>query len=48
MENKKSDTQTKGEGAQAEARKMVEGDNQVRRALDLLKGYKIMAQTQDK
>ncbi len=48
MENQKPDSQSKLETAQAEAKKMVEGDNQVRRALDLLKGYKIMAQTQSK
>jgi len=49
MENQKSDTQSKGEAAaQADAKKLVEGDNQVRRALDLLKGYKIIAQTQNK
>ena len=49
MENQKSDTQSKGEAAaQSDAKKLVEGDNQVRRALDLLKGYKIMAQTQNK
>ena len=48
MENQKSDSQSKEEAAQADAKKMVEGDNQVRRALDLLKGYKIMAQTQNK
>jgi carboxyl-terminal processing protease len=32
--------------AQIEAKKFVDGDNQVSRALDLLKGYKIMARTQ--
>ncbi len=42
------DNPNKQDVAQAEAKKMVEGDNQVRRALDLLKGYKIMAQTQFK
>ena len=36
---------SKQDAAQAETKKMVESDNQVRRALDLLKGYKIMAQT---
>ncbi|MCE5334734.1 MAG: S41 family peptidase [Desulfobacteraceae bacterium] len=45
MENQKSDSSGKQETAQAETKKMVEGDNQLRRALDLLKGYKIMAQT---
>ena len=39
--------QSKDEAAQADAKKMVEGDNQLRRALDLLKGYKIMAQIQN-
>jgi carboxyl-terminal processing protease len=49
MENQKSETQSKQEAAtQSDAKKLVEGDNQVRRALDLLKGYKIMAQTQNK
>jgi carboxyl-terminal processing protease len=49
MENQKSETQSKGDGAaQADAKKLVESDNQVRRALDLLKGYKIIAQTQNK
>ncbi len=49
MENQKSETQSKGEAAaQADGKKLVESDNQVRRALDLLKGYKIMAQTQNK
>jgi carboxyl-terminal processing protease len=36
---------SKQDAAQAETKKMVESDNQIRRALDLLKGYKIMAQT---
>ena len=48
FDNQKSDTQSKIEAAQADAKKLVESDNQVRRALDLLKGYKIMAQTQNK
>jgi carboxyl-terminal processing protease len=49
MENQKSETQSKGDGtAQADTKKLLEADNQVRRALDLLKGYKIMAQTQNK
>jgi carboxyl-terminal processing protease len=39
--------QSKDEAAQIDAKKMVEGDNQLRRALDLLKGYKIMAQIQN-
>jgi carboxyl-terminal processing protease len=38
-------TTTKQDAAQAETKKMIESDNQIRRALDLLKGYKIMAQT---
>jgi len=44
MENQKPDQLNKQEIAQADAKKLVEQDNQVRRALDLLKGYKIMAQ----
>ncbi|MGA2939441.1 MAG: S41 family peptidase [Syntrophobacteraceae bacterium] len=49
MENQKSETQSKQEAAtQSDAKKLIEGDNQVRRALDLLKGYKIIAQTQNK
>ena len=48
FDNQKSDTQSKIEAAQADAKKLVEADNQIRRALDLLKGYKIMAQTQNK
>lgn len=44
MENQKADPAGKQEAAQADSRKMVEQDNQIRRALDLLKGYKIMAQ----
>ncbi len=49
MENQKLETQSKGEaGAPSNGKKLVEGDNQVRRALDLLKGYKILAQTQNK
>jgi hypothetical protein len=39
--------QSKDEAAQVDAKKMVEADNQLRRALDLLKGYKIMAQMQN-
>lgn len=46
FDNQKPDTQGKGEGAAfGDAKKLVEADNQVRRALDLLKGYKIMVQT---
>ncbi len=48
MEIKKSDQAPKPEAAKAEGKKLVEQDNQVRRALDLLKGYKIMAQMQFK
>ena len=49
MENQKLETQSKGEaGAPSDGKKLVEGDNQVRRALDLLKGYRILAQTQNK
>ncbi len=47
MENPNPGNQSKAEEAQADAKKMVEGDNQLRRALDLLKGYKIMAQMQN-
>ncbi len=47
MENQKPDNQSKEEAPQADARKMVEADNQLRRALDLLEGYKIMAQIQN-
>ncbi len=43
MENQKSESVSKQEATQAETKKMIEGDNQLRRALDLLKGYKIMA-----
>ncbi|MDR3566831.1 MAG: S41 family peptidase [Syntrophobacteraceae bacterium] len=38
----------KATAAQIAAKKFVDGDNQVSRALDLLKGYRIMAQTQYK
>jgi len=48
MENTKTDNQSKDEVARANAKKLVEADNQVRRALDLLKGYRIMAKTQSK
>ncbi|MEN6438414.1 MAG: S41 family peptidase [Syntrophobacter sp.] len=44
MENQKPDQMSKQEVALADAKKLVEQDNQIRRALDLLKGYKIMAQ----
>jgi len=46
FDNQKPDSQSKGEGtSQSDGKKLVDGDNQVRRALDLLKGYKIMIQT---
>jgi len=46
FDNQKPDAQGKGEGTgQVDAKKLVDGDNQVRRALDLLKGYRIMAAT---
>jgi carboxyl-terminal processing protease len=45
MENNKPETvPSKQEDLAAETQKMVEQDNQLRRALDLLKSYKIMAQ----
>ncbi len=44
----KQDSQSKEEAAKTEAVKFIEGDNQVSRALDLLKGFSIMAKTQDK
>ena len=50
MENKKSEPvpteqagKSKQESAQIDTRKLIEQDNQLRRALDLLKGYKILA-----
>jgi carboxyl-terminal processing protease len=48
MENQKIDNPNKQEVSQADSKKLVDQDNQVRRALDLLKGYKIMAQMQFK
>jgi carboxyl-terminal processing protease len=53
MENQKSNEATpaapsKAEGLQLETQKMIEQDNQLRRGLDLLKSYKIMAQMQFK
>lgn len=49
FDNQKPDTQGKGDaGAKADVNKFLDSDNQVRRALDLLKGYKIMAQTPTK
>jgi carboxyl-terminal processing protease len=45
MENQKPDTGDSKSGApQIETQKMLEQDNQLRRALDLLKGYKILGQ----
>jgi carboxyl-terminal processing protease len=45
MENQKPDTGDSKTGApQIETQKMLEQDNQLRRALDLLKGYKILGQ----
>ncbi|NTV42519.1 MAG: S41 family peptidase [Syntrophobacteraceae bacterium] len=45
MENQKPDSgASKQEAFQAETHKMIEQDNQLRRALDVLKSYKIMAQ----
>jgi len=45
MENRKQEaTGAKQEALQVETQKMIERDNQLRRALDLLKSYKIMAQ----
>ena len=40
----KQDKQDKQEDGQAETQKLLESDNQLTRALDLLKSYKIMAQ----
>ena len=49
MMNKKDESgQGKQETAQAETQKLLDQDNQLRRALDLLKSYKIMAQMQIK
>lgn len=49
MHNKKDESgQGKPESVQAETQKMLDQDNQLRRALDLLKSYKIMAQMQVK
>jgi len=46
MENQKPESGDSKSGApQIETQKMLEQDNQLRRALDLLKGYKIMGQT---
>jgi len=45
MENQKPDAaESKSAAMQLETQKMLEQDNQLRRALDLLKGYKIMGQ----
>lgn len=49
MMNKKDESgQGKQESTQAETQKILDQDNQLRRALDLLKSYKIMAQMQVK
>ncbi len=46
MENKKTETpESEVSTTQAETQKMLAQDNQLRRALDLLKGYKIMNQS---
>lgn len=45
MENQKQETPSEVNETQAETQKMLTEDNQLRRALDLLKGYKIMNQT---
>ncbi len=45
MENLKPDSgESKAAATQLETKKMLDQDNQLRRALDLLKGYKIMGQ----
>lgn len=45
MENQKPDSgESKSVTTQLETKKMLDQDNQLRRALDLLKGYKIMGQ----
>jgi carboxyl-terminal processing protease len=46
MENSKTPKDSKAEIAQAEAQKMLAQDNQLSRALDLLKGYRIMGKLQ--
>ncbi len=49
MENRKDETAApKPNGSEVETQKMIEEDNQLRRALDILKSYKIMAQMQFK
>jgi carboxyl-terminal processing protease len=49
MENRKNETESaKPNGSELETHKMIEDDNQLRRALDILKSYKIMAQMQFK
>jgi carboxyl-terminal processing protease len=45
FDNQKPDAEGKEGSAQVDAKKLVDGDNQVRRALDLLKGYRIMSVT---
>jgi carboxyl-terminal processing protease len=45
MENQKPEPgDTKSAATQLETQKMLEQDNQIRRALDLIKGYKILGQ----
>ncbi len=47
MENNKQESEeAKPNGSELETQKMIEQDNQLRRALDILKSYKIMAQMQ--
>lgn len=49
MENKKDGgEEARPNGTEVETQKMIEQDNQLRRALDILKSYKIMAQMQFK
>ncbi len=48
FDNQKPEPVSKHEAAASDGKKMIEQDNQVRRALDLLKGAKIMAQIQFK
>jgi carboxyl-terminal processing protease len=47
MQNRKNESEVnKPNGSEVETQKMLEQDNQLRRALDILKSYKIMAQMQ--
>jgi carboxyl-terminal processing protease len=49
MENNKQESQeAKPNGSELETQKVIDQDNQLRRALDILKSYKIMAQMQFK